>query len=288
MTNVRGKEIDNTHLSIDLAERRGFIHRDYIAHCLRWSHVANFISKKRLYETADILDIGCGRDLPLLRLLYSSRLIPTTGSYTGIDINRLEAPFNLGRFNYELVGQTDVCKWADGGSTFKIITSFEVLEHVEPEHSFRILQRIAALLEDDGTAFISTPCYDAGVGAAGNHVNEMSYEGLLFLIEEAGLEIDKVFGTFASIRDYEGQLSLYPGLSTIFDRLREYYDSNYLATVFAPLFPEQSRNCLWRLKKSKQKMLPGVAELRRPFDIAEPHHSSSSKWTSFIKEQFHV
>ena len=35
MANARGKEIDNTHLSIDQAEARGFIHRDYIAHCLR-------------------------------------------------------------------------------------------------------------------------------------------------------------------------------------------------------------------------------------------------------------
>jgi hypothetical protein len=33
MANARGKSIDNTHLSIDQAEERGFIHRDYIAHC---------------------------------------------------------------------------------------------------------------------------------------------------------------------------------------------------------------------------------------------------------------
>ena len=42
MANARGKEIDNTHLSIDQAEARGFIHRDYIAHCLRWTHVSVF------------------------------------------------------------------------------------------------------------------------------------------------------------------------------------------------------------------------------------------------------
>jgi len=44
MANARGKEIDNTHLSIDQAEARGFLHRDYIAHCLRWSNgIAIFI-----------------------------------------------------------------------------------------------------------------------------------------------------------------------------------------------------------------------------------------------------
>lgn len=282
MANIRGKAMDNTHLSIDLAERRGFIHRDYIAHCLRWSHVANYLNKKRLYDTADILDIGCGKDLPLLRLLYSSRFIPTTGSYTGVDINTLEAPFNLGRFPYELLQRTDVCKHDFGGSTFRVITCFEVLEHVEPEHSFRMLQTINNLLEDEGVAFLSTPNYSESVGAAGNHVNEMSYAGLRFLIESAGLKVDKVYGTFASIRDYEGHLGKF-GLTEVFGRLREYYDSNYLSTIFAPLFPELSRNCLWQVSKDHI----GIPT-NDPVDrVISQSHSSSALWPAFIKEQFH-
>ncbi len=106
MANIRGKAMDNTHLSIDQAEKRGFIHRDYIAHCLRWSHVVKFMGEKSRYKTADLLDIGCGKDLPLLRLLYSSKMIPDTGSYTGVDINKLEAPFNLGRYPLR-AGRTD-------------------------------------------------------------------------------------------------------------------------------------------------------------------------------------
>ena len=39
MANEFGKAIDKTFLSIDQAETRGFLHRDYIAHCLRWTHV---------------------------------------------------------------------------------------------------------------------------------------------------------------------------------------------------------------------------------------------------------
>jgi hypothetical protein len=276
MSNARGKEIDNTHLSIDLAERRGFIHRDYIAHCLRWSHVAKYLSAKQLYKTADILDIGCGKDLPLLRMLYSSRLIPDTGSYTGVDVNTLEAPFNLGRFPHELVGNTDVCEWDDGGSTFAVITSFEVLEHVEPAHTLAILQRIRSLLEDDGVAFISTPVYDADTGAAANHVNEMSYKGLEFLIKYAGLKIDQVNGTFASIKDYKDQIDK-DGLTPVFDRLREYYDTNYLSTIFAPLYPRLSRNCIWRLSKSFD-----LAVHMANGDLAAEKHSSSEKWGSFI------
>ena len=286
MANARGKTMDNTHLSIDQAETRGFIHRDYIAHCLRWSHVAKFMGEKSRYKTADLLDIGCGKDLPLLRLLYSSKLIPDTGSYTGIDINKLEAPFNLGRYPHELVGQTDVCEWNDNGSTFAVITCFEVLEHVEPEHSFRILQRIASLLEDDGRAFFSTPCYDASVGAAGNHVNEMSFDGLHALIDAAGLEVVQVNGTFASIRDYQGQLEK-DGHGPLFNRLRGYYDTNYLATIFAPLYPHLSRNAIWRVRKPQGivgnkhelgKTIPALA------DAAGASHSSSDKWTDFINQ----
>ena len=43
MANARGKKVDTTYLSIDNAEERGFLHRDYIAHCLRWSHVVKYL-----------------------------------------------------------------------------------------------------------------------------------------------------------------------------------------------------------------------------------------------------
>lgn len=281
MANARGKEIDNTHLSIDQAEKRGFIHRDYIAHCLRWTHVAKYMQQKQRYKTVDLLDIGCGKDLPLLRLLYSSKLIPDTGSYTGIDVNKLEVPFTLGRFDYELVPQTDVCKWEDKGSTFGVITSFEVLEHVEPAHTFAILKRIRSLLEVNGVAFLSTPCYDAHVGAAGNHVNEMSFKALRALILLAGLRVDNVWGTFASIRDYQGQLEA-DGYGSLFDKLREYYDSNYLATIFAPLYPSLARNALWRVSRDGVPYSGSPQELLAT--VSEAKHSSSEKWCQFVSD----
>ena len=37
------RKIDKTMLSIDNAESRGFLHRDYIAHCLRWTHVTKYL-----------------------------------------------------------------------------------------------------------------------------------------------------------------------------------------------------------------------------------------------------
>ena len=79
------REIDKTHLSCEQAEERGFLHRDYIAHCLRWSHVVKHLQNK--YKTARILDIGCGKETPLIKTLYTMRMTPEM--YTGIDMNKL-------------------------------------------------------------------------------------------------------------------------------------------------------------------------------------------------------
>ena len=62
MSNARGKTVDTTFLSLDNAEERGFIHRDYIAHCMRWTHVIKQLPRGKLYERATIVDAGCGRE----------------------------------------------------------------------------------------------------------------------------------------------------------------------------------------------------------------------------------
>jgi hypothetical protein len=285
MANERGKAIDNTHLSIDQAEERGFIHRDYIAHCLRWSHVAKHLQQGKLYDRANILDIGCGREVPLAKLMYSSRLIPTTGSYLGIDYNALTVPpmFHTGRFPITLIsgifpGALDeVQAQIPEPLSYDVITCFEVAEHVEPEGTLAILRGIKKYLSPSGFAFISTPCYDEQTGAAANHVNEMSYNAFGAMIEYSGLKVEKAWGTFASIKDYKFELT--PSMQIIFDELRDYYDVNYLATLFAPMFPQHSRNCLWKV--STKLPTGNFADLAT---FQDKSNSSSDKWTGFIKE----
>jgi len=291
--NERGKSVDNTHLSIDTAEERGFIHRDYIAHCLRWSHVMKFLGKGHFYKYANILDIGCGKEIPLAKTMYSSRFVPTEGKYTGIDVNRLEVPemFRTGKFPLRLIGNHDVCEYDFGQERFNVITCFEVLEHVEPAHSLRILERIRELMTNDepAVAFISTPIYDPNMGAAANHVNEMSLEALAFLISEAGLLVEAVYGTFASQRDIEPRLlKCGSDVMTIYQRLKEYYDTNYLATIFAPLFPLESRNALWKLRNIKSAHalrldLSSSPSLWKGQDLTDEDHSSSKEWPRFIR-----
>lgn len=304
MANERGKTVDTTHLSIDQAEKRGFIHRDYIAHCLRWSHVVKHIGQSGRYKTTRILDIGCGTDLPLAKTLYTSRM--AVQQYVGIDYNRPDkfdtSVFHTGKMPVRAFGGVD---FAEHVKTFSshyeieglsdrfdapnVITCFEVLEHVEPEHARRMLEKMWGLVEmandcgDPCTVFISTPCYDAQVGAAANHVSEIKRDALGALIEEIGFKITGNWGTFASQRDYKADLqTIYPkdGLA-IFNKLSEYYDSNYVATIMAPLFPDRSRNNLWRLEYrpdgDKSYLFPNLEDVPAPW-------SSSADWAGFRAE----
>lgn len=296
MANKKGKEIDNTHLSIDFAEKKGFIHRDYIAHCLRWSFVAKYLRQGKRFENAHILDVGCGRDQPLIRTLYSGMLVPK--SYTGVDYNKLtlhpslESVENTGRFELNLQGNCDFAEceldWEEEyglklisrkDSTQwvrrpNLVTSFEVLEHVEPAHAKRIMKNIHRVLTDDGVAIISTPNWD-GKRAAANHVNEMRHEALGRMLLDCGFKIREVYGTFMNQADFKRVVASDSGLPyseaigllNTFNKLHAYHDSNVLANIFAPMFPKAARNALWVL--TKQGFNPESNEVPSDFNLSE-------------------
>lgn len=291
MANERGKTLDKTYLSLNQAEERGFIHRDYIAHCLRWSHVCKVLMERHLYKTARILDVGCGRELPMAKMLYSSRLIPLM--YFGVDAGPIEDeackkvaagkfPHTLWeRTNFLELTQEDVSLNTDVPSQPNIVTCFEVLEHVEPKMMIDMLEHMKRLTSDDCRFFISTPCWNR-TDCAANHVNEMLYESLGSCFERHGFIVEAVHGTFASIRDYGHLLDREDCVSGVpqelFQKLRAYYDTNFLSCVFAPLFPAQSRNCLWELRKFTNKddgtgyKFPMITSINSPW-------SSSAQWT---------
>lgn len=318
MANERGKSIDNTHLSIDQAEERGFLHRDYIAHCLRWTHVVKFITQGKRYETARILDIGCGVDVPLAKLLYSSRLI--VDNYIGVDYNDAHkfklGAFHTGKFPCHAYGNVDfandehvsiqekpvsddsydglthlleVC--GDIHDLPNVIVCFEMLEHIEPEHVRRVLTKVLAIMQaskaqgNDPVFFMSTPNYDENVGAAANHVNEMKHTALGVLIESLGFEISENYGTFASQKDVRDLFCAdYADGRDIWEALTEYYDSNYMATILAPLYPRQARNCIWMLRPTAKG---SIAPLKRydPSQLASmTPWTSSAQWQDLLPE----
>ena len=269
---------DRTHLSIDTAEERILIHRDYLAHCLRWSHVCKFLMQKKRYATARILEAGCGREMPLPKLIYSNRMSGV--NYVGIDMNALTVPDMLqkaaenGKMNLWLMPNTDAglvthehLPWSPN-----IVVSFEVFEHMHPTFGMRMLRNLHGLADIGADFFFSTPCFNGS--AAENHIAEPYYTAMGSILERAGWTIEMNYGTFASQADYYNDLT--DDMKQLFSRLAQYYDSNLLAIILAPLFPQHSRNCLWHCRKL------AIREPRFPFleDVPQPwgQHPESYKY----------
>ena len=250
-----GRSIDKTHLSIDQAEERGFLHRDYIAHCLRWSHVVKHLQYKKLYKKARIVDVGCGKEMPLLKTLYTMKMTPR--EYMGVDVNRIQPSDmhrkimdKMGHDHFYLADETDF-SWSHVGKIPvlepHVITCFEVLEHNTPANVVKILDNIHKIAQPFTTIFISTPCFNGK--AAANHINEMTYEAIEALLNTREFIIVDRWGTFASQKDIEPVLyeTGDNDLTIAYEYLKSYYDSNLLSVMFAPLFPKYSRNCLWKV-----------------------------------------
>jgi len=258
------REIDKTCLSANQADERGIIHRDLIAHAFRWSHVIKFLSSSKYKHKVNVLDIGCGREVPLARSLYSNRFAPT--QYVGIDAGPLKVPEMLDRESVKwlkLVGNVDVSNYESLCAVVSdmdervplVIVCFEMLEHVSPQKCRAVLNNLwlfAMEYAKSVTFFFSTPCWNGS--AAENHINEMTFEAFGTLLEDLQYNIDAMYGTFASQADYKDLMS--QELRNAYERLSEYYESNVLSIIFAPLFPHRSRNCLWQCSVIKDKTKP--------------------------------
>jgi cyclopropane fatty-acyl-phospholipid synthase-like methyltransferase len=235
------KDYNITQLNPDTAFKKNVFHRDQFAHYLRWTHVlkvANMNSK--------ILDFGCGSG-NLYEVLYRNRYSP---KYLGLDIRKITIKKNSEKFpkaefqTADLVGEVNV------GTDWDIIASFEVVEHVQKINVPAFLDNIKKHCNKSTIVLLSTPCYDEKVGAAQNHIyaggpQELTFNELKKLLEER-FEIEAVYGTFASQKDYKPHMNEWQ--TKVFEELTKYYDQDLVSVIMAPLFPEYSRNCLWRCK----------------------------------------
>ena len=238
-------EYNKTHLPIDVAEDRMIQHRDYIAHCLRWSHVLKFA---KIGQT--ILDLGAA-DFPLCMAFYTNKYKPAR--FVGVEIRDLmlnKAKEKLARapFPIEYI-QADLCKEFQKVPKYEydIITSFEFIEHIPGTEVEPFLLNVKERMSPETIFFLSTPAYD-GKNKAENHVKEWYYMELRDLLQKHFI-IERVYGTFMNQSAFKEINKANEFMLLLFEDLREYYDSNYLSTIFAPLYPEIARNCIWRLKR---------------------------------------
>ncbi len=261
------KNYNTTDLNPEKYIERHVFHRDIFAHYLRWTHV---LKEAKINE--NIVDFGCGKG-QLLEVFYRNKYKPL--KYIGLDIKKIEIDRLKEKFNApETLGDNEHYNlyWAKFivedliKPTIELdllqadkVCSFEVIEHVGKQNASVFLENFKKCGNNNATYYLSTPNYDPKVGAAGNHtydsgdergvdVQEFYHGELEDLILSAGFEIVNKFGTFASIKDYKNLLNDWQ--TKMFDSLREYYDTNLLSNLMAPMFPEQSRNCLWVLKQN--------------------------------------
>jgi len=234
-------KINKTQLSPEAIFERHVFHRDQFAHYLRWSFVLNQCK----FNKEKILDLGCGTG-SLAEVLYRNRFKPVY--YHGVDIRKKTIESNkLKKFNFE-VDWSCVNMIIDNMSFLKDdytkICCFEVVEHFEQEYLEKFLLKVKELMNENTLFYLSTPCFNGK--KAQNHIQEYTYAQMKEMLSKH-FTIKEHYGTFASKKDvlevmYEGERSLYEELSN-------YYDSNLLSVIFAPLHPEKSRNCVWVLKK---------------------------------------
>lgn len=296
MANARAKEIDNTHLPVfNHASVRGYTHRDYLAHCARWAHVFKHLKSKKRWQYQHVLDVGCGKELPLLRSMYSMRYCHDQGgSYTGVDYTNVDPRalklVNPEKQNFTIHDRTNYLDLAKPEFTYDTVVCLEVLEHVEIDMCYEMLLKMEHEMSRDGRAFISTPVFDYQTGAAKNHVNEMSIRIFRKLLEAAGFRIVDRFGTLGALRDYYKDAERqYPDMVP---RLREFYDSEVFAILFAPLYPDQARNNIWILEPAEDlefqagainALLPDVHHILNVDDEFRRDHVSSRNFDSFRK-----
>lgn len=233
---------------------RHVYHRDQFAHYLRWSHIVKHATIGEV-----ICDFGCGKG-SLFEVFYRNKF--KCQKYVGLDIRKKTienakeeyagtdwAEFHavdlvLDPFNFSAIQADKVC-------------SFEVAEHIGKQNIDKFLENFRDCGKADATYFLSTPNFDPKVGAAGNHtydsgdgrgvaVQEFGHAELQAILEKYFV-IEKKYGTFASMRDYKPLMNDWQ--TKMFENLSEYYDTNLIAVMMAPFFPEQARNCLWVLKR---------------------------------------
>lgn len=247
------KIYNTTQLTPQQEFERHIYHRDQFAHYLRWTHVLN---AARIGQR--ILDFGCGSG-EMLEVFYRNRYRPER--YLGLDVRAKTIEENKAKFaklDFAEFRQCDLCMpTLDLGETFDIITCFEVIEHIGHANADVFLDNLAYHCNKDTRVYLSTPNYDPNVGAANNHLlgpnkelGEWDHFELQKKLEEFFV-IERKYGTFASQRDYVPHMNGWQ--REMYTALKEYYDSNLVSNIMAPIMPaEFARNCLWVLRLKEE------------------------------------
>lgn len=249
------KGYNTTQLNVYDTIAKGIDHRDFWGHALRFNHVLHSMK-----IGMNVLDYGCGKG-ELCETIYRNRY--KCKKYIGVDIRKqtiIKANEKFKKVDWVEFIIDDLVypdkRYDINGDSWDIISCFEVVEHIARTNVDKFLKNIQSYMDENTILLLSTPIYDEKVGAANNHIydgkdgfgkrrQELTYDELKNHLEKYFI-IEDTFGTFASQRDYKPLMNEWQ--TKMFEHLTKYYSSNVVSNIMAPFFPQQSRNCLWRLK----------------------------------------
>ena len=251
---ISTKKYNCTQLTPQGDFERHVYNRDAFAHYFRWSHALDMLRRDM-----KVLDFGCGSG-EFAEVIYRNRM--KSEYYLGYDIRKKTIANNkqkvIDKFNSQdwiNFAVADLCDkdFIAPRNDFDLIVSFEVIEHIGRGNGPVFLENMVKHMNENTTALISTPCFNGK--CAKNHiidgkVGEFEYEELKELLKRYFV-IENVFGTFCSQRDIKAHIP--ETLQPFYDELKKFHHPTVLAVMFAPLFPAQSRNCIWQLKLKKQE-----------------------------------
>jgi SAM-dependent methyltransferase len=244
------RRFDQTYLSADVHGH--YVHRDYAAHFFRWGWVPRHLAGVDHHR---VLDVGCGPEVPLCRLMTAQGRYPT--KYVGIDYTDFEPKISVPGWATIITGG-DFVNLAeevrqlireglglDLDGKASVATCFEVIEHVQPEDGLKLLKNIYDFLLPGGKLLLSTPVFDGA--AAVNHLHEYTVPELQTAIESVGFQVAARYGTFANVPALKKVMSA--AELEVMESLSGYYSNDVFSCMFAPNYPDSSRNNVWECVK---------------------------------------
>lgn len=135
-----------------------------------------------------VLEVGCGEGI------LSIALSKLGNQVTGIDISDIcislakknKLRFAAAKVNFLRMNAT---KLDFPPSTFDLVTSVDLLEHLHPDDVQHHLRESARVLRPKGRYFLTTPNAYAGKHAGSTHLKEYTFEELKVLFAHAGFTV---------------------------------------------------------------------------------------------------
>lgn len=245
--------------------------QDYFVHMLRFSHVADLIHGKNIF------DIGCGKYTNLLKAICMMKRGPDYKCYIGTDYNKCRewrkdyAPIWDKTLLLDEMDFTDENDFNtivqnleymfDNKEPF-VITCFEVLEHMDFEMQNKFLYNLSRLLHNPKLnvemCLFSTPNFNGS--PAKNHICELSYA----LLEEMFLRYNLIVAQAQGLsawKKYHKQEYLAPGTNP--PKYADFMPSPVKKMIWGAALPRRfSNNILYNLMAHSQIKLGSYDEMR--------------------------